>query len=75
MERLWNRIESMSVNEAIKKNVFLALHTIIWSLFGLVLWFCIRWIACDSIQWAVCFWGYTGFFGFMGGVFFLWKRY
>ena len=44
MERLWNRIESLSVNEAIKKNVFLVIHTIICSLMGLVLWFCIRWI-------------------------------
>lgn len=75
MEMLWKTVNKPCRSEKTNGNIFLFLNTIIFTCLGLMVWLVVRFFALETIDWAICFAGYSGcFIGFIGGVLFLWRK-
>ena len=67
MEKLWKKTK--------RPYLVLILNTLFWMVCGLLVWGILQFFVFKSLMWAICFAGYPAFFiGFVGGVFFLWKK-
>ncbi|MBO5033155.1 MAG: hypothetical protein J6D08_14995 [Lachnospiraceae bacterium] len=76
MEYVWKLVESENISENKKIGLFLCINIVLWAVVGYWVWAMLQFYICKGITGALCFSGYAGFFiGFVGGVFFLWKKY
>ena len=72
MKHLWKYINKSNITQKARTYLYLTLATISWNIIGFAVWYLIHFFALDSIVWAICFSGYSGFFlGFVNGVMFL----
>ena len=72
MKQLWSFVEQIHVSEMKKNGIFLFLTTILSALTGLLVWYILHFFICNTISWALCFTGYSGYFiGLVGGCLFL----
>ncbi|MBQ3384371.1 MAG: hypothetical protein IJG59_04070 [Erysipelotrichaceae bacterium] len=74
---LWNLLGSLGVSKKIRKNLFLALITILYALIGYVLWLVIGerlFPEHRDWMWMLCFVCFSAFFpGFLSGIIYLYK--
>ena len=69
MNTLLLYINTISYKYKNKTCLYLTFNTIIWTLIGLIVWYIIHFLALNSLTWAICFAGYSGFFlGFVRGI-------
>ena len=69
---LWEWLDKKNMNEERKMHLFLFLNTIIFSIIGFLVWLAVSKFALNSLTWALCFIGYSGFFiGYLGGFIYL----
>ncbi len=74
MDFVWKLVNKRNNSET-GVDAFLLLNTIIWSVVGLLFWLIVRNFGLKTIDWAICFVGCFGYMiGFLGGVFYLWRR-
>lgn len=75
MTWMWKIISKQGWSKLIKQKVFIGYSVLAFCFLGLLAWDLVRnLIGCD-ITWMLCFMGYPGFFfGYLGGIFFLWKE-
>lgn len=72
MERIWGILTKKEWASTHIVSLFLFCNIIVWSLVGIILWFIIHFFTLRSVEWAMCFTGYVGYFmGLIGGIIFL----
>lgn len=72
MEIIWNLTEKLSSKKEIRREVFLVVNSIIFSVIGFIIWAVISRFVLQSLDWMICFIGYFGFLGgCIGGYIFL----
>lgn len=72
MKKIWKFVSERKIAEERKYQLFLFLNSILFAVIGLGVWFIVSMFALCTLEWAICFTGYSGFFfGFVGGFFFL----
>lgn len=75
MRKLLEKIESRGLPKEDTGKIFLLLNSAKFALFGFIVWLLVSRFALSSIEWAICFIGYPGFFiGYLGGFLFLCKE-
>ena len=76
MRIIWSIVDSKALTQKQKVRRFLLWNTVFWSAVGLVLWLVIRTFMLDTVESALCFTGYAGYFaGWVGGALFLCRRF
>ena len=76
MELIWTFVNKTELKDASKRRLFLFLTTAVFALLGFLVWLVVRQHAFGNWAWSICFAGYPGvFFGYLGGAFFLFKKY
>ena len=76
MTVIWNYVNKKLVRDHAKISCFLIANVMFWGMIGFLLWSVIQLFALKTIDYALCFIGYTAFFiGIVGGTLFLWKKY
>lgn len=72
MSRLWKWVDDKNISRDAKTGLFLIFNIILWSVIGFVAWTFVSMFALNTLDWALCFVGYPGFFvGYIGGFIFL----
>lgn len=75
MSRLWEWVDKKNLSEKAKTGVFLFLNMVLYGVLGFLVWMVISRFTLSTLDWAVCFVGYPGFFiGYLGGFFFLCRK-
>lgn len=75
MSKLWEWMDKKDLTKEGKIRGFLALNCMIFSILGFFVWLTVSRFALSTIEWAICFVGYPGFFiGYLGGFLFLSRR-
>ncbi|MGN0160084.1 MAG: hypothetical protein ACI4AQ_01715 [Lachnospiraceae bacterium] len=75
MSRLWEWVDKKNLSEQAKTGVFLFLNMVLYGVLGFLVWMVISRFTLSTLDWAVCFVGYPGFFiGYLGGFFFLCRK-
>ncbi|MDD6038999.1 MAG: hypothetical protein PUD20_09440 [bacterium] len=75
MRKLWEKIESKGFSKEDTRRLFLLLNSMKFSLCGFAVWLLVSRFALGTIEWAICFIGYSGFFiGYLGGFLYLCKE-
>lgn len=75
MNKLWEWINKTEFTREGKIRSFLFLNSMICSILGFFVWLVVSRFTLNTIDWAICFVGYAGFFiGYLGGFFFLCRQ-
>lgn len=75
MSKLWEWVDKKNLSEKAKTRVFLFLNIVLCGVLGFLVWMVISRFGLSTLDWAVCFIGYSGFFvGYLGGFFFLCRK-
>ena len=75
MKLLWSFFNSKNLKPDSKVELFLTTTTILSGLIGLFIWYILHFIVLNTVSWAICFAGYSAFFGgLIGGTLFLFNQ-
>lgn len=75
MPGLWKWIDSKNLKNKGKINIFLFFNCFIYSAIGFLAWTIVSRFALNTLDWAFCFIGFSGFFiGFIGGCIYLGRQ-
>ena len=75
MKTIWNLSRKLLPTTMNNIPLFLFLTTLLSSVIGYLVWYCVHFFTCNSTSIAICFIGYAGyFFGFLGGILYLYKN-
>lgn len=75
MTGLYYLIDKRNISNKAKRNIFLFINSVIFSIVGFMVWLVVSRFTLSTLDWAICFTGYSGFFiGFIGGFLFLCQK-
>lgn len=75
MSILWKWVDGKGFSVEGKRNIFLILNCLLFSILGFGVWLIISKFALSTWDWAFCFIGYPGFFvGIIGGFLYLCRQ-
>lgn len=76
MDKLWNWVDYKALSRDGKVRIFLCLNCLKYGFLGFVAWLLVSRIALGTVDWAICFVGYPGFFvGYLGGILYLCQKH
>lgn len=75
MSRLYRWVESKDFSYERTVGIFLFLNCLLFGAFGFAAWAIVSRFVLNTLGWALCFIGYSGFFiGFVGGYIYLCRQ-